>query len=161
MIDIDINESIQHTLCEVMNEERNSIRREKNRARLTQYIRQCGLNEDLLDDIEAPVETKTAQKVVGERAYLFSLSFTYGFKIWDEIGYIKNMHKIPIENLMYKAEQMFENAHFIDNCKLTVELFSVDHLLYTFKNSSNQKNFDMDEFAGVDFNDKTGPHSWK
>lgn len=161
MIDIEINESIQQTLCEVMNEERNSIRREKNRARLTQYIRSCGLNEDLLDDIEAPVETNTAQKVVGEQDYLFSLSFNYGFKIWDEIGYLKNMHKIPFESLMYKAEQMFENAHFIDNYKLTVELFSVDQLLYTFKNSPNQKNFDLDEFAGVDFNEKSGPRSWK
>lgn len=159
--DIRYNDIIQQTLCEVMNEERNSIRREKNRARLTQYIRRCGLNEDLLDDIEAPVETNTAQKVVSEQDYLFSLSFNYGFKIWDEIGYLKNIHKIPFESLMYKAEQMFENAHFIDNYKLTVELFSVDQLLYTFKNSPNQKNFDLDEFAGVDFNDKTGPHSWK
>ena len=159
--DIRYNESIQQTLCEVMNEERNNIRREKNRARLTQYIRCCGLNEDLLDDIEAPIETNTAQKVVGEQDYLFSLSFNYVFKIWKETGYLKNMHKIPFESLMYKAEQMFENAHFIDSYKMKVDLFSLDQLLYTFKNSSIQKNFDADEFSCVDFNEKSGPRSWK
>ena len=159
--DIRYNESIQQTLCEMMNEERNNIRREKNRALLTQHIRCCGLNEDLLDDIEAPVETNTTQKVVGEQDYLFSLSFNYSFKIWDEIVYIKNMHKIPFESLMYKAEQMFENAHFIDNYKMKVYFFSVEQLSYTFKNSTNQKNIDMDEFSGVDFNEKSGHRSWK
>ena len=63
--DIRYNESIQQTLCEVMNEERNSIRREKNRARLTQYIRCCGLNEDLLDDIEA-VDKTASSKIVAD-----------------------------------------------------------------------------------------------
>ena len=159
--DIRYNESIQQTLCEMMNEERNNIRREKNRARLTQYIRRCGLNEDLLDDIEAPVETNTTQKVVGEQDYLFSLTFNYSFKIWDEIIYLKNIHKIPFESLMYKAEQMFENAHFIDNYKMKVDLFSLEQFLYISKNFPNQKNFDMDDFSDVDFNEKSGPRSWK
>ena len=81
---------------DLITERQHALRRQKT---LNEQLNMTGLhrlNEDLLDDIDAPIEKNTAQKVVSETDdYAFSLQFTLLMRIWNTETYLKEIQKVP------------------------------------------------------------------